>query len=150
MTNNMHVAIRAVFWNNYLLRRVAVDDAIFQYGGSTQPSQDPTRYRIWNNCIELPALPASAEELKVYYYYRPATLSNNGDVPGFGDEYAEAVIYLAASYLDCASNDDKKENKFYQRYLALQKRLQSLRIGFESNIIIPSDPLEVKHRQHGY
>lgn len=109
------IEAKQVLYNGTRLRPMALIEQDFFSSGSSYPD----RYALWGTPLQIlfgPTPPSAAEDVVVYYFREPNTLTNDGDEPEIPNRFRHYLSdYLAANYL-LADGNAQDANLHLQRY----------------------------------
>lgn len=93
--------IEAIIDRDRRVRLIEMDPsrAWERFGGDMPESTDPTHFFIWGESVYLVPVPTTADtdRLRVFYYRKPALLSNDSDSPEWDSQFHYAAAYWAVA-----------------------------------------------------
>ncbi len=100
----IHVIVDTLYRRR--LSEISSEQAWAMYGGD-MPDGDPTHFFLWGDTINLVPVPTATEaaRYKIYYFRRPALLSDPTDEPEWDPQF-----HYAAAYWACARAWEREED----------------------------------------
>lgn len=109
------IEIKQVLYNGSRLRPMALIEQDFFSSGSTYPD----RYALWGTPLQIlfgPTPPSAAEDVVIYYFREPNTLTNDNDEPEVPNRFRHYLADYAAANIKLTDGNAQDANMHMQRY----------------------------------